>query len=298
MKLAPGSLIVLLVSICVACTAIWGAKAQTNKPISQVKMIVPYGKGGGSDQLSRAMAESIESISNTRFNVINIKKGAGLGAVPEFMKLPADGYTVIEHIDDIAAGYAVGATAVHPGRDWQPLAIVQLTFSQLFIRSDDNRFSDWKSFVAFARKNPKNVVIANVSYDGSMENLTMRKLESALGIKTRQVSFDNIKDRYEAVFQGRADALFEQPGDVRSYSGFWQAQADIDILQHTPPRFCRRADPQGGRRQVRAVAQVPWVFRAARYPPGTLGLPQKALRRRLQDLVVSKIQRKQVHDHH
>ncbi|MGI9410069.1 MAG: tripartite tricarboxylate transporter substrate-binding protein [Hyphomicrobiaceae bacterium] len=163
------------------------------------------------------MAKSIESISKTRFDVINIKKGAGLGAVPEFMKLPADGYTVIEHIDDIAAGYAVGATAVHPGRDWQPLAIVQLTFSQLFIRSDDNRFSDWNSFVAFARKNPKNVVIANVSYDGSMENLTMRKLESALGIKTRQVSFDTIKDRYEAVFQGRADALFEQPGDVRSY---------------------------------------------------------------------------------
>ncbi len=181
------------------------------------KIIVPYGKGGGSDQLTRAMVTSVQAVSPVRFVVKNIKKGSGLGALPEFMRQPADGYTVIEHIDDVAAAYAIGAIDIHPARDWQPLSIVQLTFSQLFIKRGDPRFHDWKSFLAYAREKQKRVVVANVSYDGSMENLTMRALEADLGFKTRQISFTNIKDRYEAVFRGRADALFEQPGDVRKY---------------------------------------------------------------------------------
>ena len=167
MKLSLQPLLALVGAVSLVNAAIWEAKAQTAGAPESVKMIVPYGKGGGSDQLSRAMAKSIEATSKISFDVTNIKKGAGLGAVPEFMKLPADGYTIIEHIDDIAAGYAVGATNVHPAKDWQPLAIVQLTFSQLFISANDTRFSDWKSFIAYARKKNQNVVVANVGNNSS-----------------------------------------------------------------------------------------------------------------------------------
>lgn len=225
--------------LALSCFATLGANAQSGGKGVRVKMIVPYGKGGGSDQLSRAMAKSVEAISETRFDITNIKKGAGLGAVPEFMKLPADGFSIIEHIDDIAAAYAIGATQVHPARDWQPLAIVQLAFSQLFIRAGDPRFNDWASFIAYARKNPKKVVVANVSYDGSMENITMRKLEAELKFKTRQVSFDSIKDRYEAVFRGRADALFEQPGDVRSYLDAKRLKPILTFYNSRPSAFAK-----------------------------------------------------------
>ncbi len=223
----------LAVSAGIAALAPAPAAAQ-NKPIT---MIVPYGKGGGSDQLSRAMVKSIESISKEKFNVINIKKGAGLGALPDFMKLPADGYAVIEHIDDVTSAYAIGAIDIHPGKDWKPLSIVQLTFSQLFIRADDDRFNDWKSFLAYAKQKEKRVAIANVSYDGSMENLTMRALENDLGFKTRQISFSNVKDRYESVFVGRADALFEQPGDVRKYLDSGKLKPILTFFHERPSAF-------------------------------------------------------------
>ena len=227
----------LLVAAGAAVTEAHAQQARASTP--PIKMIVPYGKGGGSDQLSRAMVKSVEAVSESRFDVVNIKKGAGLGAIPEFMKRPPDGRTVIEHIDDIAAAYAVGATPVHPARDWQPLAIVQLTFSQLFINADETRFRDWPTFLAYARDNPGKVVVANVSYDGSMENITMRKLEAELGFKTRQVSFDNIKDRYEAVFLGRADALFEQPGDVRSYLDKGRLKPILTFFNDRPSAFAK-----------------------------------------------------------
>lgn len=221
----------------VGASCLWALSSFAAAAQKPVTLIVPYGKGGGSDQLSRAMVKSIESISKTRFNVINIKKGSGLGALPDFMKLPADGFSVIEHIDDITSAYAIGAIDIHPGRDWKPLNIVQLTFSQLYIRADDPRFSDWKSFLAYARQKEKRVAIANVSYDGSMENLTMRAMENDLDFKTRQISFPNVKDRYEAVFRGRADALFEQPGDIRKYLDAGRLKPILTFFHERPKAF-------------------------------------------------------------
>lgn len=185
-----------------------------DKPVT---LIVPYSAGGGSGQLTRAMAKSVESVSKTKFDIKYIKEGAGLGAVAPFMKLPADGYAIIEHIDDITSAYAIGAVDINPAKDWSPLNIVQLTFSQLYINAAETRFTDWKSFLAYAQQKDKRVAVSNISYDGSMENLTMRALENDLNFKTRQISFSTAKDRFEAVFRGRADVLFEQPGDVRKY---------------------------------------------------------------------------------
>jgi tripartite-type tricarboxylate transporter receptor subunit TctC len=226
--------------ISILCTALLATVIAANTVIAQDKpitLVVPYGKGGGSDQLSRAMVSSIESISKARFKVVNIKEGAGLGALAPFMKMPADGYAVIEHIDDITSAYAIGAVELHPGRDWHPLNIVQLTFSQLFIRSDETRFTDWKSFLAYAKQKEKRVAIANISYDGSMENLTMRALENDLSFKTRQISFQVAKDRFEAVFRGRADALFEQPGDVRKYLDSGRLKPILTFFHKRPDAF-------------------------------------------------------------
>jgi len=204
-----------------------------------VTLVVPYSKGGGSGQLTRAMASSVESISKTRFNIIYIKEGAGLGALPPFMKMPADGYSIIEHIDDVTSAFAIGAIDLHPGRDWHPLNIVQLTFSQLYIRSDETRFTDWKSFLAYAQTKDKRVAVSNISYDGSMENLTMRALEQDLKFKTRQISFADSKDRFEAVFRGRADVLFEQPGDVRKYLDEGRLKPILTFFNERPKVFAK-----------------------------------------------------------
>ncbi|MGI9494398.1 MAG: Bug family tripartite tricarboxylate transporter substrate binding protein, partial [Geminicoccaceae bacterium] len=173
-----------------------GPDGYPNRPVT---LFVPYGEGGGSDQLSRTMAESIQEIEPITFDVQNRPGQAGQKVIPEFMDTPADGYTVIQHIDDAVSAYAAGNIPENPASDWIPLAMVQITFSQLYIRGDDPRFSDWDSFLAYALEHPNELVIANVSYDGSMERINMQRLERALGFKVRQVSFDKPKERYEAL---------------------------------------------------------------------------------------------------
>lgn len=206
-------------------------------PERPITLIVPYGAGGGSDQLSRAMADAIESAAGVTFQVVNKPGGGGRAAIPDFMTAPADGYTVMEHIDDAATLYASGKITENPAVDWVPLAMAQITFSQLYIRPDDDRFSDWPSFLAYAQAHPGEVSIANVGNVGSMERINMLMLEQALGFKTKQISFDKPAERYAALIGGHVDALFEQPGDVRSFLDSGQMKPILTFLDSRPDAF-------------------------------------------------------------
>lgn len=213
------------------------AEGPNGFPNRAVTLFVPYGEGGGSDQLSRTMAESIQTIEPIEFDIQNRPGQAGQKAIPEFMETAADGYTVIQHIDDAVSAYAAGSVPENPAKDWIPLATVQITFSQLYIRADETRFSDWSSFLAYAKANPSELVIANVSYDGSMERVNMQRLEQALGFQVRQVSFDKPKERYEALLYGRVDLLFEQPGDVGNHLDSGEMTPILTFFSERPDAF-------------------------------------------------------------
>lgn len=206
-------------------------------PERPITMIVPYGAGGGSDQLSRAMAGAIEAVEGVTFQVVNKPGGGGRAAIPDFMTAPADGYTVMEHIDDAATLFASGKISENPAEDWVPLAMAQITFSQIYIRPDDDRFNDWGSFLAYAQANPGQVTIANVGNVGSMERINMLKLEQAKGFETKQISFDKPAERYAALIGGHVDALFEQPGDVRSFLDSGQMKPILTFLDSRPEAF-------------------------------------------------------------
>lgn len=206
-------------------------------PQRPITMIVPYGAGGGSDQLSRAMASAVEKVIGVGITVVNKPGGGGRAAIPDFMAAPRDGYTVMEHIDDAVTLYASGKIKEHPGNDWTPLAIAQVTFSQLYIRPDDERFSDWDSLLSYAKKNPGKVSVANVGNVGSMERVNMLLLEKELGFKTQQISFDKPTERYAALIGGHVDVLFEQPGDVRKFLEAGQMKPVLTFLKERPSAF-------------------------------------------------------------
>ncbi|MFQ5995207.1 MAG: tripartite tricarboxylate transporter substrate binding protein [Acidiferrobacterales bacterium] len=212
-------------------------KKPKNYPVRPLTMIVPYGAGGGSDQLSRSMAKAVEKVIRVGIQVVNKPGGGGRAAIPDFMAARADGYTVMEHIDDAVTLYASGKIRENPGKDWVPLAIAQVTFSQVYIRPNDRRFSDWNSFLKYAKANPGKVTIANVGNVGSMERVNMLKLEQALGFKTQQISFDKPAERYAALVGGQVDALFEQPGDVRKFLEANRMKPILTFLKERPSAF-------------------------------------------------------------
>ena len=51
----------------------------------------------------------------------------------------------------------------NPAVDLIPLVVSQVTFSQIYIRTNETRFTDWPSFVAWVKAQNGKATIANVS---------------------------------------------------------------------------------------------------------------------------------------
>ncbi len=206
-------------------------------PERPLNMIVPYGPGGGSGQVSRAMIQAFTELTGVGVNPDYKPGGSGIVGLGNYMAAPADGYTVLEHIDDATSAYVSGSSGVNPASDLVPLVISQITFSQIYIRSDEDRFSDWATFVAWAKAQDGKATIANVSREGSMERINLKLVMDHFGFDLQQISFDKGGPRYGALKGGQVDALFEQPGDVRGFLDSGDFKPILTLLKERPAAF-------------------------------------------------------------
>ena len=206
-------------------------------PDRALTMIVPYGPAGGSGQVAAAMAKAVTELTSVDINRDHNPGGSGTVGMTAYMASPADGYNVLEHIDDASSAHALDSSKPNPEKDLIPLVISQVTFSQIYIRSSETRYNDWKSFVAWVKKQGGKATIANVSKEGSMERVSMKFITDATGMKIQQISFDKGAPRYGALMGGQVDALFEQPGDVKKFLDSGDFKPILTIFNERPKAF-------------------------------------------------------------
>jgi tripartite-type tricarboxylate transporter receptor subunit TctC len=206
-------------------------------PERALTMIVPYGPAGGSGQVAAAMAEAVTALTKVAINRDHKPGGSGTVGTTAYMASPADGYNVLEHIDDASSAHALDSSLVNPASDLIPLVTSQVTFSQIYIRSNETRYSDWTSFVDWVKAQNGRATIANVSKEGSMERVTMKFITDASGMQIQQISFDQGAPRYGALLGGQVDALFEQPGDVRNFLDAGEFKPILTIFDERPGAF-------------------------------------------------------------
>lgn len=206
-------------------------------PARALTMIVPYGPAGGSGQVAQAMAAAVTAVTGVSINRDHKPGGSGTVGMTAYMATPADGYTVLEHIDDASSAHALDSGRPNPAEDLVPLVTSQITFSQIYIRKNETRYTDWNSFVDWVKKQDGKATIANVSKEGSMERVTMKFITDATGMKIQQISFDKGAPRYGALAGGQVDALFEQPGDVRKFLDAGRFKPILTILKERPAAF-------------------------------------------------------------
>jgi len=206
-------------------------------PDRALTMIVPYGPGGGSGQVAAAMAKAVTELTDVDINRDHKPGGSGTVGLTAYMAAPADGYTVLEHIDDASSAHALDSSKPNPAKDLIPLVTSQVTFSQIYIRSNEDRYTDWNSFVAWVKAQGGKATIANVSKEGSMERVTMKFITDATGMEIQQISFDKGAPRYGALLGGQVDALFEQPGDVRKFLDAGNFKPILTVFNERPAAF-------------------------------------------------------------
>jgi tripartite-type tricarboxylate transporter receptor subunit TctC len=178
-----------------------------------IEFIVPFGPGGGADQLARKTGKLLEAVLGSPATLTNIPGATGNTGIKKLLTAPADGHSVAVLTADTYALLAY----LNPG--WKPTDVIPLAVMvkqpSAFFVSDNSSFKNWHEFEKEARLRPNTLRVA-ISGLGSPDYVMLQQF-AAKGVKLVPVPFANPTERYLAIFRGQADALYEQPGDVKEF---------------------------------------------------------------------------------
>jgi len=171
---------------------------------------------GGTGQFLNAIAPEAEEDLEVPVVVVNRLGNEGLDAIREFQTVDPDGYTLLAILDLDAAAFAQGLIDVNPAEDEVPILIGNVAISQIYIRTDESRYSDWDELVAYASEHAT-LKVATLGDPFNLENLSLASLEQTFGVMFQQVPHDLSPERYASLFEGQTDLLIDQPGDLKEF---------------------------------------------------------------------------------
>ena len=239
------------------------------KPLSgELELIVPFGPGGGADQLAREIAQRLEGLVAGHVMVNNIPGATGNTAIAKLLAAPSDGNTMAVLTADTFSLLAY----LNPGwklADIVPLAIMIKQPSALFL-PQTSRFNTWAEFEKEARQRPNTLRVA-ITGLGSPDYLALQQLFSK-GIRLAPLPRANPEERFRAVLEGKADALYEQQGDIQSLIDAKQLRPVLAFGAARLAAFKEVPDSQ-----ELGIAHVPNQFRAIVVKAGTDPAKIKAL---------------------
>ncbi|CAN5476429.1 tripartite tricarboxylate transporter substrate binding protein [soil metagenome] len=187
------------------------AQPYPNKPI---RLVVPFGAGGPSDALARAVGQSLTA-SMGQMVLVDNKPGANtiIGA-DTVAKSPPDGYTLLLATD---ATYSINPLVYsklpyNPQKDLIPLVAVAHLPEYLMIGSQVPA-KTLPEFIAYAKANPGKVTYGSFGI-GSNAHLAGEAFKAATGIDMVHVPYKGAAEVIPAIVSGQIDAVFTSPNQA------------------------------------------------------------------------------------
>ena len=195
----------IAVALCVGLAATSGAHAQANYPTKPIRFIVPFPPGGGTDILSRLVANKLTDTVGWRI-VIDNRGGAGgnIGLQAAAQATP-DGYTmVMGQTSNLAINPALYSKLPYdPVRDFVPVSLVSASPIALVVTSK-SPYKTLGEFVSAAKAKPGQLTFGSPG-SGTVAHLTGELFQRAAGIKYVHVPYKGAAQAMPDLISGRID---------------------------------------------------------------------------------------------
>src|SRR5882757_4259521 len=151
MRCTTQNLAIILAAVSAALFG--GAQAQAaGYPERPIELIVPWGPGGGADQLARLISKLAEPLLGQGLPVVNVPGGTGGTGMAKLLSAPADGYSAAIYIADSHALLA-GKNPRWTMADITPVAVMIKGPSFIFVK-EDSPYKTWADFEKALRAEP------------------------------------------------------------------------------------------------------------------------------------------------
>ena len=245
------------------------AEGQTEKetaaaeyPSKPIRIVVPYGAGGGTDTHARLLARALEEILPVPVVIVNMGGGASAIGSREVLEADPDGYTVLINIVNIWTNKALGNTDFGPF-ELEPIAEA----GTYYITEVTGAKSKWQSFSQIAdaiKKEPESVRIAtNI---GAITHFTSLGVQQEIGggAEFNMVHIGDGAQRIASVLGGNVDLTIMGTNEAARY----QESGEMRMLAVYAPERVKGVEsvPTAKEQGIDYVQPVSyWYF----MPPGT-----------------------------
>ena len=189
------------------------ASAAERFPERPITIVVPWGSGGGADQMARAAAAVLQDVLKVSVPVINVPGANGNNGIVKMVEGDADGYTLAVLVGDTFDGNVLSKTPPPwQVKDIVPLAVMNRQPFAYYVAAN-SPIKTWADVEKAARQQPFKVGLSG--FGGAEEAVTAYLGKK--GLKFVSIPFPKPGERYAAVLGGQVDMMCDPDGNVRRY---------------------------------------------------------------------------------
>jgi putative tricarboxylic transport membrane protein len=208
--IAVGAAALLALTGCSASTtADTGEKSGGFKPTGDVRMIVPFSAGGGSDLSGRAIAAGLEEVTDVNISTENREGGSGAVGYSHFLAQKGkDNYLLASETALLALPLTQDVEFDYT--DFTPIMKLGDDYTLLVVAAD----SPYKTCTDVVDAAKSGRVVAAVSGATSLDEIVFTLVEDATGVEFDRVPFESGSEVLASLLGGKIDIASLNPGEV------------------------------------------------------------------------------------
>jgi tripartite-type tricarboxylate transporter receptor subunit TctC len=187
-----------------ASTLATTAFAQAAYPDKPIKLIVPFPPGGGTDIISRVVAEKLSTTQGWRIVVENKAGAGGTLGLDAAAKSKPDGYTMVmgQTSNMSIAPSVIAGLPYDPIKDFAPVTLVSEVPLMITVGAN-SPIKTFADLVQAAKADPGKLLFASPG-NATVAHLTGEYLQKVAGIKYKHIPYKGTAQALPDVISGRA----------------------------------------------------------------------------------------------
>jgi len=191
-----------------AALALIAPAAAQDYPNKPIRLIVPFGPGGGADIVGRILGEAISTRLGQPVVIENKPGAAGTIGNELIARADKDGYTLgVMTAGQIIAAVMNKSLRYDTATAFEPIAMVA-TASLIIVARPDFPASNVKELIAYAKANPGKVSFAAPGF-GATQHMSAELFRQTAGIEILHVPFRTSPEAITAIMGKQVDVLFD-----------------------------------------------------------------------------------------
>jgi tripartite-type tricarboxylate transporter receptor subunit TctC len=196
------------ISIFLTAILVTTSSISAEYPDKSIRLVIPFGAGGGTDAVGRALADSARDILKTDILIMNRTGGSGALGMSYGATQRGDGYTLTMITREIVSLPQMGLMKIDAS-DFKLIRMINLDPAVVLVRAD----SELNTI--------KDLIYAAKTYDRKLEfastaapNIYLMALEKDQNIKLDAIPYNGSAQAIPALLKQHADVTMVTPGEA------------------------------------------------------------------------------------